>query len=174
MFSFIVKDMYGNTVATGVNNANGTIHFSSIEFSAPGIYTFTVEEVRGNTSGITYDGSIFTVVVTVTEIGNGFLEAEVAYPVNGIVFNNRYTEKPCCCIPCCQACCRPCCVPCCIPSKPCQGQTSNLNILARQACGVSHNRSCYNQMRCRCSNEPDCCFHRKCIPGTLPPTIQPF
>jgi len=116
MFSFIVKNSEGNTVASGTNNAAGSIQFSSIEYTEPGVFTYTVEEVMGTDSSIIYDGSIFTVTVTVTDDGNGNLVAGVTYPIGGIIFNNSLVEKPCqCCTPCCQPCCTSHCKPCCKP-----------------------------------------------------------
>lgn len=112
MFQFNVKDNMGRVVSTGTNTADGRIQFSNIRFDAPGVYTFTVEEVRGTDSGIIYDESIFTVIVTVTAGADETLVAEVSYPVGGIVFNNRSVvppEKPCHCR--CRCYCRTSCRP---------------------------------------------------------------
>lgn len=100
MFSFVVKDNIGSIIATGSNTESGSITFNSINFNEPGIYTFMVEEVIGTYSGITYDLTKFNVTVTVIDDGSGKLTAEVYYPSDDIVFNNKYSEtpvKPCPC-----------------------------------------------------------------------------
>lgn len=95
MFSFTVKDSGGNTVAAGTNTADGRITFSEIEFDTPGTYTYTIAEVSGSIGGITYDDSYFTVSITVQDGGNGKLTAQITYPEQGVVFNNRaYADEP--------------------------------------------------------------------------------
>lgn len=100
MFQFVVRGKDGAVAATGTNDAIGSINCSEIEFDEPGVYAFTVEEVRGSFGGVTYDISKFTVTVTVTDDGSGKLTAEVAYPAGGVVFDNAYAKppaKPCKC-----------------------------------------------------------------------------
>jgi len=92
MFSFIVKDKDGKIVSTGTNKADGTIAFSEIGFHNPGVYTFTVSEVKGNAEGITYDETEYTGVVTVVDNGDGTLTAEASYPDGKIQFNNSYSS----------------------------------------------------------------------------------
>jgi len=91
MFSFVVKDKEGEIVSTGTNKADGTIAFSKIGFTDPGVYTFEVSEVKGNAEGITYDKTEYTAVVTVLDNGDGTLTAEVSYPDGKIKFNNSYS-----------------------------------------------------------------------------------
>ena len=92
MFSFIVKDKDGKIVSTGTNKADGTIAFSEIGFHNPGVFTFTVSEVKGNAEGITYDETEYTGVVTVVDNGDGTLTAEASYPDGKIQFNNSYSS----------------------------------------------------------------------------------
>ena len=93
MFSFIVKDAEGKTVSTGTNKADGTIAFGEIGFEKAGTYIYTVSEVNGNASGITYDTTEYTITVTVVDNGDGTLTATTAYPEDSIVFNNSYTSS---------------------------------------------------------------------------------
>lgn len=93
MFSFEVKDQNGNTAATGTNDADGTITFSTITYTDAGTYTYTVTEVNGGAGGIGYDSTEHTVTVHVTDNLEGQLEAKVEYPENGVVFNNTYTAE---------------------------------------------------------------------------------
>lgn len=94
MFNFIVRNVNGGVVATGTNDATGSINFSELEFDTPGVYTFTIEEVSGSYSGMTYDVSKYTVTVKVTYNREGKLTAEAVYSDEGVVFNNRYADTP--------------------------------------------------------------------------------
>ena len=53
----------GDITITG----NETASFGDITFTEVGTYTFTVSEVAGDTLGVAYDGTRYTVTVTVTE-----------------------------------------------------------------------------------------------------------
>ena len=90
-FSFQVRDSRGNLVATAKNNAAGNIVFSDIKLATAGEYTFRVNEVKGNNVNMTYDETVFTVTVRVTN-DNGVLKAQTVYPEGGIVFKNIYEK----------------------------------------------------------------------------------
>ena len=47
-FSFVLKDDKGNVIQTVTNNAKGNISFENIVYDKPGVYYYTVEEVKGN------------------------------------------------------------------------------------------------------------------------------
>lgn len=89
---------YGDKViATAKNDADGNITFENVVVDDAGKYEFTVKEVKGNDQNVTYDESVFTVTVTVTDNLDGTLELEYDYAnedgkVEKIVFNNKYTE----------------------------------------------------------------------------------
>ena len=91
-FSFELKDANGSVIETVTNAADGTFTFSSIEFKAEGTYTFTVNEVVGNDTLVTYDATVYTVTITVTDNGKGALFATVS-GASSIVFNNVYTTE---------------------------------------------------------------------------------
>ena len=82
--------------ATVKNYATGAVSFiSSATYTEPGTYVYTIEEVQGGVGGITYDGSIYTVTVDVTDDGSGKLAAETSITKDGtaadaIVFDNSY------------------------------------------------------------------------------------
>lgn len=82
--------------ATVKNDATGAVSFiSSATYTEPGTYVYTIEEVQGGVGGITYDGSIYTVTVDVTDDGSGKLAAETSITKDGtaadaIVFDNSY------------------------------------------------------------------------------------
>lgn len=94
MFSFIVTGNDGSVVATGMNNASGSIDFSEIDFETAGVYTLTIAETKGTYSRMTYDTAKFTATVTITDDGRGKLKADVFYPNGNIVFNNKYAVEP--------------------------------------------------------------------------------
>lgn len=84
--------------STVTNDADGKINFDKFEYDEPGTYVYTISEVKGDETGMTYDKSVFTATVNVADDGEGNLKASVAYAkgdksVEGIVFNNTY-KKP--------------------------------------------------------------------------------
>ena len=84
--------------STVTNDADGKINFDKFEYDEPGTYVYTISEVKGDETGMTYDKSVFTATVNVVDDGEGNLKASVAFAkgdksVEGIVFNNTY-KKP--------------------------------------------------------------------------------
>ena len=84
--------------STVTNDADGKINFDKFEYDEPGTYVYTISEVKGDETGMTYDKSVFTATVNVADDGEGNLKASVAFTkgdksVEGIVFNNTY-KKP--------------------------------------------------------------------------------
>ena len=90
MFRFRLLDDKGNLIETVKNDANGNIKFSSLDFEKVGTYTYKIEEVNEGLDGITYDSQAVDVIITVTDNGEGKLEADVKYPNKQPVFNNSY------------------------------------------------------------------------------------
>ena len=89
-FSFLVHE--GTTlVTTGENLADGTIVFKPITYTEAGTHTYTITEVGSTAGGVSYDQTVYTVTVTVTDnTVTGKLEATVTYPDGGVVFTNIY------------------------------------------------------------------------------------
>lgn len=84
--------------STVTNDADGKINFDKFEYDEPGTYVYTISEVKGDETGMTYDKSVFTATVNVVDDGEGSLKANVTFTkgdksVEGIVFNNMY-KKP--------------------------------------------------------------------------------
>ena len=89
-FTFVLTDEGGEQV-TATNDANGMVVFPAIGYSEPGTYQYTIAEVKGDESDVTYDESKYAVTVTVEDNGNGSLVATVAYEGgNAPVFTNTY------------------------------------------------------------------------------------
>ncbi|MDO5435382.1 MAG: FctA domain-containing protein, partial [Clostridia bacterium] len=72
-FTFLVKDETGAVVSTGTNKTDGTIVFDAIAFTDAdaGEYVFTVTEEKGDALGVTYDDTVFTVLLTADDNGEG-------------------------------------------------------------------------------------------------------
>ena len=91
-FSFVLKDDKGNVIQTVTNNAQGNISFENIVYDKPGVYYYTVEEVKGNEADVVYDNMVakfqVTVTKTVGEKENLFVAA-VLLPLD-TEFNNSY------------------------------------------------------------------------------------
>lgn len=96
-FFFDLKDADGNVVQTVQNGADGTFGFAPLQLDKVGTYVYTVSERAGATAnGVTYDTTVFTATVTLTENAETHaLEAQVAYSKGGkaadaVAFSNSY------------------------------------------------------------------------------------
>ena len=90
----------GVTVASGTNDANGNVTLSPIRYEAPGTHTYTLREAcpnaRGLYKGVTYDGTTYTVVTTVSDNGDGTLAAthKLEGTTESAGFTNKYHAMP--------------------------------------------------------------------------------
>ncbi len=90
----------GVVVASGANDANGTVTLSPIRYEAPGTHTYTLREACPNAlglyKGVTYDGATYTVVTTVSDNGDGTLTAthELKGTTESAGFTNKYHAMP--------------------------------------------------------------------------------
>ena len=90
----------GVVVASGTNDANGTVTLSPIRYEAPGTHTYTLREACPNAlglyKGVTYDGTTYTVVAAVSDNGDGTLA--VTHKLEGTTesagFTNKYHAMP--------------------------------------------------------------------------------
>lgn len=89
-FTFVLTDE-GDEQVTATNDANGMVVFPAIQYGEAGTYRYTIAEVKGDESDVTYDESEYAVTVTVEDNGEGSLVATVAYEGgNAPVFTNTY------------------------------------------------------------------------------------
>ena len=89
-FTFVLTDE-GSEQVTATNDANGMVVFPAIQYGEAGKYQYTIAEVKGDESDVTYDESKYAVTVTVEDNGEGSLVATVAYEGgNAPVFTNTY------------------------------------------------------------------------------------
>ena len=93
-FNFkLVNAATGETVATGTNAADGTVELSPITYTEPGTYTYVLSEVAGDAPSVSYDDSEVTVTTTVTDKGDGRLEAKHVVDGGSVTFENIYSPK---------------------------------------------------------------------------------
>lgn len=91
-FSFALEGEDGTRLTAG-NDANGTVAFPAIQYSETGTYRYTLSEVKGSETGVTYDEAAYAVTVAVDIGGEGSLVATVSYEGGKApVFNNTYQE----------------------------------------------------------------------------------
>jgi len=94
-------------IATGTNDADGTVTFDKITYTKPGNHLYTVREVKQGESGITYDDQTYMIHTKITDNGNGTLKAEhqvlagigeddqmIPAEENAITFQNSYKAEP--------------------------------------------------------------------------------
>lgn len=99
-FAFELKDNDGNVAAAGVNDASGNIVFTPVEgvltFTEPGVYTYVMSEVRGESGGVTYDTRTYGVAITVTDENAQLVAAvDIQGEEGTAVFTNIYkADRP--------------------------------------------------------------------------------
>lgn len=101
-FTFELVDQNDTVVATGTNDANGTVELDTVKFTEPGNFTYTIREAKGSLGGVDYDAVQYKATATVTDNGDGTLKVEWSFADasnNGlgenasITFNNTYTAQ---------------------------------------------------------------------------------
>lgn len=95
-FSFTLCDANGE-IETVKNDANGDFTFTEIEYLTEGNFVYTLKEVNEGAANIAYDGTEYTITVTVADV-NGELQATtVVTTAEGVVteygFTNIYTPE---------------------------------------------------------------------------------
>jgi pilin isopeptide linkage protein len=90
-FVFSLRDINGKVVRTA-QNIEGLIDFGMVNYTEPGTYVYTMEEDSFSAgAGWNTDPTVFPVVVTVTDDGQGNLECQISYPGGNVpVFDNFY------------------------------------------------------------------------------------
>lgn len=99
-FTFELVDQSGATVATGTNDASGNVELSTVKFTEPGRFTYTIREAKGSLGGVDYDATEYKATAEVTDNGDGTLavtwnfDTAAGDPASAIEFNNTYTATP--------------------------------------------------------------------------------
>lgn len=87
-------------VASGTNDVNGNVTLNPIRYEAPGTHAYTLREACPNAlglyKGVTYDGTTYTVVTTVSDNGDGTLTAthKLEGTTESAGFTNKYHAMP--------------------------------------------------------------------------------
>ena len=85
----------GEVIDTQTTKGAGSYRFKSITYTEAGTHVYTVKEVEGKVPGVTYDKTVYTVTVTVTDDGNGHLKAEATgADIDALDFDNPYKPEP--------------------------------------------------------------------------------
>lgn len=92
-FTFELREN-GAVIDTATNAADGTVSFNEIVYNEPGEHDYEIVEVEGNAEGVTYDTTVHTVHVSVTDdTTKGALVTAWSYGDTGApVFTNTYEE----------------------------------------------------------------------------------
>ena len=92
-FTFELREN-GEVIDTATNAADGSVDFDAIEYAEPGEHDYEIAEVAGDAEGVTYDDTVHTVHVSVTDdAATGSLATAWSYGENGApVFHNTYVE----------------------------------------------------------------------------------
>ena len=99
-FTFELVDQSGATVATGTNDASGNVELSTVKFTEPGRFTYTIREAKGSLGGVGYDAAEYKATAEVKDNGDGTLAVTWSFdtaagdPASAIEFNNAYTATP--------------------------------------------------------------------------------
>ncbi|MBE6750070.1 MAG: hypothetical protein E7560_02780 [Ruminococcaceae bacterium] len=96
-FSFELYNSDNKKLETVKNGVDGKFQFAAIEIKNAGKYVYNVREVDDSRENITYDDSVYTVTVIVTDKFDGTFEIEYEYSkgdekAEDIDFINVYTE----------------------------------------------------------------------------------
>lgn len=76
------------------NADDGTVDFDAITYTAIGTYRYTIVESEGGGIGYVNDTHTENITVTVTDNGDGTLEATAEYDADGATFINEYVAVP--------------------------------------------------------------------------------
>lgn len=93
MFLFQLMDENGKVVDE-VRNDKGSVTFHEMVFGEPedlGKHTFTMSEVDENAHSITYDKSVYSVIIDVTKDENGDYQAKLNYELKGKAYEGTPT-----------------------------------------------------------------------------------
>lgn len=101
-FAFELVDERGTVISRATNDAAGMIAFDKLIFTKPDLAgadevtrNYIIREVIGNDSNITYDKTVYSVAITVTDDMAGQLHASITYDTADgemPVFTNTYTK----------------------------------------------------------------------------------
>ena len=100
-FTFELVGEDEKVVSTAQNSADGSVTFGKLTYKVPGTYNYVIREKDDKAGGVEYDSAEHTVVVVVTDNGDGTMTAKAELKSrdgedvkNAIVFKNSYIAQP--------------------------------------------------------------------------------
>ena len=90
-FQFQLKDSDGNVVGTATaDDTTGKFTFQDIEFQEAGDYTYTLSEIKGNRTDVTYDQKVHTIQVTIAKKTITLLDVDFeSYHVSSVTVDGK-------------------------------------------------------------------------------------
>lgn len=89
-FSFLLSDGAGHEIQRVSNAADGSVRFNDRRFSRTGVFLYTIEEVKGTQTGMTYDATRYTARIEVTATG-GRLQHQLSWLKDGTPYGGSIT-----------------------------------------------------------------------------------
>ncbi|WP_368400259.1 Cna B-type domain-containing protein [Streptococcus anginosus] len=92
-YNFALKKTDGSVVQTVTNDVDGNFAFDELTYdeNQVGTHKYTISEVEGTETGVTYDKTVREVEVKVEKISATELKATVSKEAKDLVFTNKYT-----------------------------------------------------------------------------------
>ena len=92
-FTIELLDKDGKVLHTLETDEKGHVAFPALTYDAPGTYTYTLRQKKGDNAGIVYDEMTYPVTVEVTDNGQGQLVVSKKENTSGVVFVNLLADN---------------------------------------------------------------------------------
>ena len=92
-FTIELLDKDGKVISELKTDEKGHVAFPALTYDAPGTYTYTLHQKKGDNAGIVYDEKTYPVTVEVTDNGQGQLVVSKKENASGVVFVNLLADN---------------------------------------------------------------------------------
>ena len=92
-FTIELLDKDGKVISELKTDEKGHVVFPALTYDAPGTYTYTLRQKKGDKTEITYDEKTYPVTVEVTDNGKGQLVVSKKENTSGVVFVNLLADN---------------------------------------------------------------------------------